>query len=120
MTTKMKSFKGDIQTFLDKITGPEGLINRLNCKWVAPNIHRVVDTLCYNIVAPLFWFGFYMGLIGCMGCCMIPTTYYLREDFGSGSSWQAQKGGITTMGLNKVHPQTKGKKYQRKILPPVD
>ena len=59
-----------------------GLISQLNCAWLKTSIDNTTNSLCYAFAAPLFWFGFWMGLVGCMGCCIIPSTYYLRENFG--------------------------------------
>ena len=33
-----------------------------------------------------------MGLIGCMGCCTIPATFYLNKNFGSATDESKQEG----------------------------
>ena len=87
-----QAFKSAIATFMNTITGNlDGLISKLSCTWIKSSIDNSMNSLCYAFAAPLFWFGFYMGMVGCMGCCIIPSTYYLRIEFGTEKAWEGVK-----------------------------
>ncbi len=78
----MGKFKDDIQEFLNSITGDTGMIGKLNCAFIGVNLNRVRKSLCYSFTPALFWFSVYIGLVGCCGCCAIPSTFYLNKNFG--------------------------------------
>lgn len=79
--TNMADFKKEINDFLDIITGPKGMLTKLNCKWIAESIKNVAGAFCYGFVAPLWGFAIFMGCMGCMSCCIVPATFYLNKNF---------------------------------------
>jgi hypothetical protein len=73
-------FTDDVSEFIGKITGKDGFIKQLNCKFLKTNILRYKSNLCIGVAPPLFWFSFFLGLVGCCGCCAIPCTFYLNRN----------------------------------------
>ena len=73
-------FTEDVSDFIAKITGKDGFLKQLNCKFLKTNIFRYKSNLCIGVAPPLFWFSFFLGLVGCCGCCAIPCTFYLNRN----------------------------------------
>jgi len=76
----MKDFKNDIQEFLDSITGDEGILTKLNCRFIGENMKRMTKALCVKFVPAIFWFSFLIGFMGCCACCSMPCTFYLNRN----------------------------------------
>jgi len=79
--TRMEDFKNSIVGFLENLTGPQGVISKFNCRFVGTNLQRITNALCISFTPAIFWLSFYMGIIGCVGCCAIPCTFYLNRNY---------------------------------------
>lgn len=82
---KMQGFNKEIKKFMDKISGPEGIIARLKCRWIGTQLDQTTNALCHAFATPLFWFGYYLGYAACFGTCLIPGVFYMRDMWGKGS-----------------------------------
>ena len=76
----MKNFKLDIQEFLNTITGDEGVITKLNCRFIGDNLERMTKALCVKFIPSIFWFSFLLGFMGCCACCSMPCTFFLNRN----------------------------------------
>ena len=80
------------------------------------------NSICYEMATPLFWLGFYIGMIGCCGCCAIPTTFYMNESFKkTGGDGGKKKPGMGNreqqyqMTAQNVQPNFKGNDNQLRM-----
>lgn len=74
----MSTFMDDVKDFVNSVVGKKGFVAELNCSFLKDNFKRMRQSLCISLVPPLFWFSFFLSLVGCCGCYAIPCTYYLN------------------------------------------
>ena len=119
--SNMGDFKTEINDFLSKITGTSGMLTKLNCKWIKNSLENTMGAFCYGFAAPLWGFGLWMGCMGCMSCCIIPATYYLRERLGNEEVYKANmvmsfgtncNKKYNQMAFNKLNQPIRGKAMQ--------